>query len=403
MEKQQNESLMQLLKFMTSKEILIVSNYFPPEKGAASNRIFTLAEGLEKKKLNITVVCPLPNYPKGKIFKEYKGQVFSKKNENNLLVYRLWNWPSISSHKFIRLFSMLSFSFSLTLFFLLKKTPNKIIIQYSPVFVGFTSVFWSWVLGKKIILNVSDLWPLAGFEMGLLKKGFYYNILTFMEHFCYKKAHLILGQSQEILDYITQQNIKTPLFLYRNYPDFKPPLLKEKKSSEKIKIVYAGLLGVAQGIFDICSAITFPKNVELHLFGNGPETEKIKTLNKTNIFYHGELDRSQLHQELLNYDIGFVPLTNRIYGSVPSKIFELSRLGLPILYFAGGEGEDLVRSYKLGWIIPVNNLHSLQQFIDNLNFKKLDEYSTKQVQKKAIQSFNLTKQFGLFVEKIKAL
>lgn len=388
---------------MSSREILIVSNYFPPEKGAASNRIFTLAEGLERKKLKVTVVCPMPNYPKGKIFKEYQRQVFSKKKEKNLLVYRLWNWPSNSSHKLIRLFSMLSFSFSLTLFFLFKKTPKKIIIQYSPVFVGFTSVFCSWILSKKIILNVSDLWPLAGLEMGLLNKGFYYKILTFMEHFCYKKASLILGQSQEILDYITKQGIKTPLFLYRNYPDFQPPLLKEKKISEKIKIVYAGLLGVAQGIFDICSAISLPKNIELHLFGNGPEAEKIKSLSKTNIIYHGELDRSILHQELLNYDIGFVPLTNRIYGSVPSKIFELSRLGLPILYFAGGEGEDLVKKYKLGWTIPVNNIKALQLFMNELNTKDLNNYSKKQVQKSAVQNFSLQKQFNPFIEKIIAL
>jgi len=387
-----------------NKDILFITNYFPPEKGAASNRIFSMVEGFSENGYKVTVVCPLPNYPQGKVFKNYKGKLYHKTDESFGKLHRLWLWPTKSSNKFIRLFSMLSFSFSLSIFLLFKKTPKLVFVQYSPVFVGFTSVFWSKILNKKTILNVSDLWPLAGLEMGLLSNGFYYNVLTKMEHFCYRNTSLILGQSEEILTHIRNNNIKTPLFLYRNYPDFKPPIISEKHlPKDEIKIVYAGLLGVAQGLYKICNEILFSKKVSLHIYGTGPEADKIKKLNKPNIYYYGEIERAQLHIELQKYDIGFVPLTNRIYGSVPSKIFELSRLGLPVLYFAGGEGGDIVLKNNLGWVIPVNNNTELQNFISLVSNKELEGFSNNNVQKSSISSFNFSEQFFSLIKKIEVI
>lgn len=384
---------------MKQKEILIISNYFPPEKGAASNRIFSMVRGFSENNYTVSVVCPLPNYPQGRVFKGYKGGFYKKEKTDFGKINRLWILPSNSSNKFVRLLSMLSFSFSLTLFLVFTKSPKKIIIQYSPVFTGFTSVFWAKLFGKKIILNVSDLWPLAGLEMGILNKGMYYTILLKMERFCYRKSHLILGQSEEILHHIKKIEIDKPMFLYRNFPDFTPPEIVEIPNEKKpIKIVYAGLLGVAQGILKICNEVEFTKEVQLHIYGNGPETEKAKSLKKENIFYHGELDREILHQELQKYNLGFVPLTNRIYGSVPSKIFELSRVGLPILYFAGGEGELIVKDFNLGWVIPVNNLKEFQLFINSLTSENLLEFSKKEIQKTAITNFNFRTQFEELID-----
>jgi len=350
---------------MKKKEILIITNYFPPEKGAASNRLFSLVNGLSKNEYDVKVVCPLPNYPQGELFDGYKRKLFLKTQESFGILYRLWIWPNNSSNKFLRILSMLSFSVSLSLFLIFHKFPQKVIIQYSPIFVGFTGVFWSRLFRKKVVLNVSDLWPLAGLVMGLLTKGFYYSLLSKMESFCYRKSHLILGQSKEILDHIDKKGISSPLFLYRNYPDFTPQPLNNQPIEEDIKIVYAGLTGVAQGLFKICSTITLPKHVSLHIFGTGTEAEQIKQLEKINIYYHGEIKREELHEKIQEFHLGFVPLTKRIYGSVPSKIFELSRLGIPVLYFAGGEGEIIVKNNKLGWVIPVYDIVKLQDFINS--------------------------------------
>lgn len=385
------------------KEILLITNYFPPEKGAAANRMYSIAENLGKAGYTVKVICPLPNYPNGEIFEGYRGKLSISEKTPFGEVSRLWTWPSNSTNKSIRLLSMLSFSFSLAVFFLFKNTPKKIFIQYSPVFVGFTAVCLGKIFSKKIILNISDLWPLAGLEMRILNKGFYYKLLLKMERYCYKKSDLIIGQSEEILQHISKLENKKPLFLYRNIPNFKVPKISDRATSKEVKIVYAGLLGVAQGIFEICEKITFPQNVSFHIYGAGPDAERLKSLQSKNVYFYGEVDRAVLHIELEKYDIAFVPLTNRIYGSVPSKIFEYTRLGLPILYFAGGEGGKIVAKESLGWVIPVDNTKKLQEFINTISENELNTYPKERVQNTAVSVFNFEKQFKAFISAIETV
>ena len=83
--------------------ILIVSNYYFPELGAAPNRITNLAEGLKEIGHNVEVLCPIPNYPKGKIFDGYKGRVARKENINGINTYRYWVYPSVSKNPVIKI------------------------------------------------------------------------------------------------------------------------------------------------------------------------------------------------------------------------------------------------------------------------------------------------------------
>ena len=82
------------------EEILIISNYYPPEKGAAANRIEQMALKLHQNNYNVTVLCPLGNYPKGELFPEYKGKFSITEKIQNITLKRLWIYPSNSSNIF---------------------------------------------------------------------------------------------------------------------------------------------------------------------------------------------------------------------------------------------------------------------------------------------------------------
>ena len=352
-------------------DILIISNYYPPEKGAASNRIEQLAKQLIDNNYNVTVVCPLPNYPKGEIFPEYKSRFSITENRDKITVKRLWIYPSISKNLVIRLFSVASFLLSLVFYILFKKTPNKVIVQSPPLLLSFIAVAVLRLKRKKVILNVSDLWPLAAIELKALKtNSLSHKISLFFEQFIYKNSSLILGQSEEIIAHIQSIFPAKKCYLYRNFPNHKVENLPLNSIEDKtIRIFYAGLLGIAQGIYELCTRIDLENlPIELHLFGDGAEKGQIEKLvekqKSPKIFFHGMKERQELHTMIRNFDIAIVPLKTRIYGSVPSKIFEYGALGFPILYFGGGEGETIVTENKLGWVVPVENYVELNKTLN---------------------------------------
>ena len=390
------------------EEILIISNYYPPEKGAAANRIEQLALKLHQNNYIVSVICPLGNYPKGELFPEYKGKFFVTENLQNIIVKRLWIYPSNSKNIIKRLLSVLSFSLGLFFYLLFQKTPQKVVVQSPPLLLSFISVFVLSLKRKKIILNVSDLWPLAAVELSALKAhSFSHRVSLFLERFIYKKANLILGQSNEIITHIQSIFPEKKCFLYRNFPDHKTVEMDlETRENEPVKIFYAGLFGVAQGVLEMCQKINLEGlNIELHLFGDGAEKKQIEALIQSRadkkIFFYGMLERKDLHEKLKSFDITIVPLKTRIYGSVPSKIFEYGALGFPILYFGGGEGETITEKHNLGWVAKVGNYDDLnEKLVELSNVSKPEIHIMKQaIFKKSQEVFNLEKQMNDLLDK----
>jgi len=390
------------------EEILIISNYYPPEKGAAANRIEQLALKLNQNKYNVSVICPLGNYPKGELFDEYKDKFSVTENRDGITVKRLWIYPSVSKNLLVRIISVLSFSAMLFFYLLFKKTPKKVIVQSPPLLLSFISVFVLSLKNKKIILNISDLWPMAAIELNALKKdSFSHKFSLFLERYIYKKATLILGQSNEIITHVHTLFSDKKCYLYRNFPDHNVSVIELKtEENQPVKIFYAGLLGIAQGVFELCQKIDLKGlNVELHIFGDGAEKTQLEALisseKEQRLFFHGMLDRTELHQQLKSFDVAIVPLKTRIYGSVPSKIFEYGSLGFPILYFGGGEGETIVIENNLGWVATVGDYNDLNEKIKIISTVKKTELDLmkRQVFEKSQRVFDLDNQVKNLIEK----
>ena len=342
--------------------------------GAPQNRLLELSRGFKDKRWDVSVVTAMPNYPKGKIFKEYAGKFILKEDIQGIKIFRCWMYASIASKSIPRIISMLSFSFT-SLFsfgFIKKYKPDFIFTESPPLTLAFSGYLLSKFTGSKFIMNVSDVWPLSAKELGVINDGVLYKWLESFEKFLYRKSYLCSGQSEEIVAHIKQSGGER-VYLFRNGVDIRRFEIKETKFSnkDKIKIIYAGLLGVAQGIYDLARNIDFRElNAELHIYGEGAEKVKLeKYLSENqnkNIFLHKSVSREEIPEVLSGYYCTIIPLVNNIYGAVPSKIYEAMAAGLPVLFSGSGEGAKIIHDNKAGLVSGPKDYGSLKENIIKL-------------------------------------
>lgn len=363
-------------------KIAILSPNFPPESGACSLRIAYMAKALQAAGHEIEIITVLPNYPKGKIFEAYKNRFFVHETLAGISVRR---YPIFASHSpiwFFRMINLLSIAFftSFSLFFLRKWKPHYLIVQSPPFFLAMSGYFLAKFSNSRFVLNLSDLYPQVLADLGMLSKhSFLYVFLTKIECFLYKKSFFILCQTFEIEDWIRKILPQKQTLLYRTGTDTTQFEAKKEGFSNQnspLRIVYAGLLGMAQGVLDLCQNVDFQAiGAELHLYGEGYERPLIEKYLSENpqkgIFLHPSLEPTQMPKHLSQFDAALVVQKAYLYGTVPAKIYEAVSVGLPILLLGEGESKQLLQTHDLGFLAKPQDYKTLINNI--LQLKNLPE------------------------------
>lgn len=391
-------------------KILVVSFYYEPEIGAAPNRITNLVHGLQKQGNTVDVLTCLPNYPKGKIFEGYRHRFSMKEQSGDGSIYRYWTYATVSSNVFKRALAMSSFSIVFWLFgfhFKRIRQYDSVIVQTPPIFVAYSAVtLFGKLFRKKVFLNVSDLWPGSAIELGYLDSSSRTcRMLYSMERFIYRNSVAVIGQSDEILAKVRELYPEKTTFLYRNLSPYTPDSTPRQAASAQanLKIVYAGLLGVPQDILSLIRNVDFSKyGAELHLYGGGNQADEIKeeieSGKAVNVFYHGILSKSEMNRALAEYDISLIALSKSIRGAVPSKIFDILPLGLPILFAGDGEGARLVEENGFGLVSKPSDFQSLADNVSRFSTMSREEMDTFSCncRKASEDKFNFSRQMALF-------
>ncbi len=399
-----------------AKKNLIVSIYFAPELGAAPSRITNMAEGLHADGMEVDVLTSLPNYPKGRIFEGYRRRFSKREVRNGINLFRYWTFATVSKNPLLRILGMLSFSLMLWFFAWRIRRIRRydlVIVQSPPIMVAHSAMcLFAKLFRKKVVLNVSDLWPMSAVDLGAVREGsFYYKILLAMERFIYRNAAAIQGQSDEILRHIRSFEPQKPLFLYRNLQRTNailPPTTVRTRNGN-FNLVYAGLLGVAQDLYSLITSIDFKAlGAELHLYGGGNQTGQIEEYISTHdvgVFYLGYIPIEQMADELRRYDASIVPLAVHIKGAVPSKIFDLLPVGVPILLCGSGEAAEIVEQYGVGYTSAPKDYVALAENIRRMKALSAEHYQEmkENCHKAAAGDFSFRAQMKRYIEFLRTL
>jgi glycosyltransferase involved in cell wall biosynthesis len=341
-------------------KLLILTQYFPPEVGAPQNRLYELAVRLQQKGAEVSVLTAMPNYPQMKIYEGYKGKWYVKESMNELTIHRSWIYTTTSKGIFKRLLNYFSFvasSFFVGWFKLGKF--DYILCESPPLFLGKTAFLLKKLKGAKLLFNVSDLWPESAERLGLVTNKTFLKMATWLEEFLYKHSDLISGQTQGIVQNISQRFPSKKIYWLPNGVDLNYYKADDVQSDWRLQqqfkptdfiVLYAGIIGHAQGLEVILNAaqqLKHKEDIKFILLGSGPEKEKLqeqkKQMQLNNVLFFDAVGKKEMPAIIAASNVAVVPLKrlDLFKGAIPSKIFENLAMKKPLLLGVEGEAKDL--------------------------------------------------------------
>ncbi len=366
-------------------KIGILTQYYPPEMGAPQARLSHLAAQFVRRGHEVVVLTAMPNYPTGRIFEGYPG--FSRQERRDgVSMIRTWIYPTTKVGLGPRLASYFSFVFS-SLLVGAAKLPrlDYLVTESPPLFLGISGYLLARRTGARWIFNVSDLWPESAVALGAVSQGWGLKTALALEAFCYRKAWLVTGQSQEILEDIRRRFPEVRAYHLSNGVDtslFRPEC---RSASARARLangagganaciaMYAGLHGIAQGLDQILEAaarLTDVPSLEFALVGDGPVKSALmarsRELGLSNVRFLDALPREEMPALVASADLALVPLKMSLPGAVPSKIYEAMGAGVPIVLVAGGEAAAILDRSQAGVQVAPGDVPGLATAIRGL-------------------------------------
>ena len=363
--------------------ILIISQYHPPEMGAAATRWSDYARILADLGHEVFVISEVPNYPSGTIPKDYIGGnhfKFTRDSQDKYCLLHVPVWTNPRRNTIQRMGFFLSFMFSASYAALKIRRFDRVIISSPPLFVGIVGILMKWIKRNQVVLDLRDLWPESAVILGELNNGVAIYLGKKLEVLVYRTVDKFLfavpGFKSHLEKFQTRPSSQSyPLM---NGVDQKYFIETGKTSSrreiEPFTVLYAGNFGLAQNLEIIINAAKELRQVPIRflLIGDGARRsdleDQIKSSQLTNIELRPSVARDALIGIMRSAHIGIVPLIDSplFLNAIPSKLLEYMACGLPCIVSIRGEVEELVARSGGGVCIEPENYTALAETISDL-------------------------------------
>ena len=343
--------------------ILFVTQYFPPERGAV-RRLFEFARYFVQNGHEVSVLTAMPNYPDGKVPPKYRGKFFYYEEMDGVKVYRSWVLPASNNNPKKRMMGFITFLVTTLInSFRIKGEFDLLIASSPPV----TTPVIGWLLSKikrsKYILEIRDLQPESSEDFGNLNRSLFTRGLKKLMHSLYRKADGIISVTDGISDYLTKIGISSSKIetvksgVSNEFIDAQSNGIRKKFGWEnKFIVLYAGTLGWAHSLETVIEAarqLTDQPDIYFAFIGDGQKKEVLEGMVRDyglkNVVFVGLQPLEAIPyflkaSDVLIHSMKDVPITK---SSLPSKLFEYMASGKPIV-FGSSYGEAVRELEKAG-------------------------------------------------------
>ncbi len=361
-------------------KLLIVSQHYWPE----NFRITDIAESLASLGHDVTVLCGLPNYPKGYIFDDYKHGKNRIQEHNgvhiirakeigrrNNLFYRFLNYYSFP-HYANKLVKKLDKDFDVVL-----------INELSPIMSVNPGLKYAKKYNKKVVMYEMDLWPESLLAGGIKKDSFIYNHYKKVSAKIYSQCDKILVSTKEHIAYLKALPNCNNLDI--DYlPQYAESIFEDGDFNTEdngiIDLMFAGNIGKAQSVDTIIKAAALLKDnpkYKFHIVGSGSELDNVKKLAEDlktdNVVFYGQRPLSEMPKLYKLADAMLVTLEDKPYANmtIPGKVQSYMAAGKPIIGSINGSCANLIKDEGIGYCCNPGDSEALTNIIIQLNTEDL--------------------------------
>jgi len=361
---------------------LFLTQYFPPEIGAAQTRLPSVAAELKRLGHTVEIVTSLPSYPQGRIFPKYSGCFYKREEWDGSIVHRVWLHAALG-RGFRRVLNYGSFAIT-SLFGLMRaRKPDYLFLESPPLFLSVSGVIAARAWRVPLIMNVADLWPDAIAEAGILEQGLLLRLMLALERWSYQNATFVNAVTEGIRETLLHKKSLGPakiLFLPNGVDAvrFQPkaPDIQFKKQlglEGKEIILWAGTQGQSHALEHVIEAAGLLRHrQEAHFLFVGDGTARAglerqcREMSLSNVTFHDPVPPDRLPLFFSICECGLASLRDIPVhdGARPSKIFPILASGKPIIYVGRGEGALLIEDANAGIVVPPGNPQALAHAVE---------------------------------------
>ncbi len=372
-------------------KILKLSPYYAPERISSSHLSEDLEEAYLAAGFETEVYCPTPT--RGitqEVYEQYKSIRYEEKHDGKIRIHR---------------FSMMregrnpiGRAIRYVLVNLVQYRKGSRANDIDVIMAGSTPPTQGVLCGlvKKrltkryghavpFIYSLQDVFPDSLVTAGLAKRGgLLWKIGRKIENYTYRSADAIIVISEEIKNNILAKGVPPEkIHVIPNWIDtdatvpigFSDNRLAEELgiADGKFRVVYAGNLGLMQGVdtlLDAAALLSDDDSVEFIIIGAGAAEEQLKAqaADLPNVRFYPMMPPERVSEVYSLGDCCAVLCKKGTGGiGVPSKTWSIMACGRPLLVsFDDGELCDLVQSAQVGVCSPAGDAQALAQSIKRL-------------------------------------
>tara|TARA_Y100000310_G_scaffold258062_1_gene266329 strand:+ start:1168 stop:2403 length:1236 start_codon:yes stop_codon:yes gene_type:complete len=354
--------------------VFLITQYFPPEIGAAAIRWGDYVKILTQKGHRVTVLCEMPNYPLGTYFPGYKRQGVKRENVSpKLTIIRSFAWANDRSSAIKKLGHYIIFMFSAFINALKIKNYDVLIISSPPLFAGVIGAIISKLKSIHFFLDIRDLWPESVMALGEVKSKWVFNMGKKLESFIYKSTNgyilTVPGFKHHFNKYYSEQLNKPMINLINGVSNtfFDLAQKYDRIPEKRFTVLYSGNMGLAQGLESVIKAADILQKypIDFCFVGSGVKRKeliiKAEKLGLKNVVFLPVQKKEELIKLIKKASVCLVPLKNDplFRNAIPSKMFEYMACGRPVIASISGEVEKILNSAKSGSIAMAEDANSI--------------------------------------------